>query len=71
MLLIIFAPTRRPFSCGTLEEFEVECPWHGSKFNIRTGEVTNPPANEPEPTYQVRVDGSSILIKKQDKKSKS
>ena len=60
-----------PLSHGTLEEFEVECPWHGSKFNIRTGEVTNPPANEPEPTYQVREDGSSILIKKQDKKSKS
>lgn len=60
-----------PLADGTLEGFEVECPWHGSKFNIRTGEVTNPPANEPEPKYQVRVEGSSILIKKQDKKSKS
>ena len=26
-----------PLNEGTLEGFEVECPWHGSKFDIRTG----------------------------------
>ena len=30
-----------PLNEGTLEGFEVECPWHGSKFDIRTGEPTN------------------------------
>jgi glycine betaine catabolism B len=34
--------------------------------------VKEPPASEPEPIYQVRVDGNNILIMKQDKrKSKS
>ena len=60
-----------PLADGTLEGFEVECPWHGSKFDVRTGEVMSPPASEPEPTYQVKVDGNSILIKKQGKNNKS
>ncbi|HEY8522622.1 MAG TPA: Rieske 2Fe-2S domain-containing protein, partial [Nitrososphaeraceae archaeon] len=56
-----------PLADGTLEGYEVECPWHGSKFDVRTGEVKSPPASEPEPSYQVKVDGTNILIKKQGK----
>jgi glycine betaine catabolism B len=37
-----------PLQHGTLDGYEVECPWHGSKFDIRTGEVTNPPADTPQ-----------------------
>lgn len=54
-----------PLADGTLEGYEVECPWHGSKFDMRTGVVTNPPATEPEATYEVKVDGDNILIRKQ------
>src|SRR6188472_3698685 len=54
-----------PLADGNLEGYEVECPWHGSKFDVRTGEVTNPPANEPEPAYEIKVDGTQILVKKQ------
>ena len=54
-----------PLADGTLEGYEVECPWHGSKFDVRTGVVTNPPATEPEPTYEIKVDGDNILIRKQ------
>ncbi|HKG90163.1 MAG TPA: Rieske 2Fe-2S domain-containing protein [Nitrososphaeraceae archaeon] len=61
-----------PLADGMLEGYEVECPWHGSKFDVRTGEVTNPPANEPEPAYEVKVDGNNILIKRGgESKSKS
>ena len=56
-----------PLADGTLEDYEVECPWHNSKFDVRTGEVIDPPASEPEPTYQVKVDGNNILIKKEGK----
>lgn len=56
-----------PLADGSLEGYEVECPWHGSKFDVRTGEVTSPPASEPESAYEVKVDGNNILIKKQDK----
>src|ERR671922_608011 len=58
-----------PLSDGTLEGYEVECPWHNSKFDVRTGEVISPPASEPEPAYEVKVDGNNnILIKTQDKR---
>ena len=60
-----------PLADGMLEGYEVECPWHGSKFDMRTGEVTNPPANEPEPAYELNVDGNNILIKRRESKSKS
>jgi glycine betaine catabolism B len=60
-----------PLADGTLEGYEVECPWHNSKFDVRTGEVTSPPASEPEPAYQVKVDGNNILIKRRKSKSKS
>ncbi|WP_458747342.1 Rieske 2Fe-2S domain-containing protein [Candidatus Nitrosocosmicus sp. T] len=52
-----------PLADGTLEGYEVECPWHNSKFDVRTGEVTSPPANEPEPAYEVQIEGNNILIK--------
>jgi ferredoxin-NADP reductase/nitrite reductase/ring-hydroxylating ferredoxin subunit len=55
-----------PLADGTLEGYEVECPWHNSKFDVRTGEVTSPPASEPEPAYEVKVDDdNNILIKTQ------
>ena len=60
-----------PLADGTLEGYEVECPWHNSKFDVRTGEVTSPPANEPEPSYEVKVDGNDILIKRPSKSKSS
>ena len=58
-----------PLADGTLEGYEIECPWHGSKFDVRTGEVTNPPASEPERTYEVKVDGNNILTKMRSNKA--
>jgi ferredoxin-NADP reductase/nitrite reductase/ring-hydroxylating ferredoxin subunit len=60
-----------PLADGTLDGYEVECPWHQSKFDVRTGEVTSPPATEPEPAYEIKVDGNNILVKKQQGKSKA
>ena len=53
-----------PLAEGTLEGYEVECPWHGSKFDVRTGEVTRSPATRSEPTFELKVDGNNILIRK-------
>ncbi len=54
-----------PLADGTIHNYEVECPWHGSKFDVRTGEVTSLPATEPEPSYEIKVEGNQILVKKQ------
>ena len=48
------------------EELEVECPLHGSHFNVVTGEVRILPATRPEPTYQVRVEGDAVLVGPRD-----
>ncbi|MDE2836001.1 MAG: non-heme iron oxygenase ferredoxin subunit [Chloroflexota bacterium] len=46
-----------------LEDYcEVECPIHEGAFNLRTGEVTNPPAEEPVVAYEVRIEGDDILV---------
>ena len=54
-----------PLDEGTLEGYEVECPWHGSKFDVRTGEPTKPPAVRGVPKYEVKMEGNNILVRKQ------
>jgi 3-phenylpropionate/trans-cinnamate dioxygenase ferredoxin subunit len=44
------------------DELEVECPLHGSRFNVETGEVRILPATRPVPAYHVRVDGDLVLV---------
>ena len=38
---------------------------HGSKFDVRTGEPTKPPARQAVPTYEVKVEDNNILVRKQ------
>lgn len=44
------------------DDMEVECPLHGSRFNVMTGEVRILPATRPEPTYQVKIDGDLVMV---------
>jgi nitrite reductase/ring-hydroxylating ferredoxin subunit len=46
-----------PLSEGELRGEEIICPWHASCFNVRSGEATCGPANEPLTTYRVIIDG--------------
>ena len=48
---------------GWLEGETIECPQHGSKFDMRTGEVLNPPATQPIPVYEVKVDGQDVYVR--------
>ena len=47
---------------GDLYREYVECPLHGSMFNVKTGKLMTPPADEDLIVYQVRVEGEDILI---------
>ena len=51
-----------PLGVGTLLGDEIECPRHGARFNVRTGEVKVLPAIVPLPTFDVKVDGENILV---------
>jgi nitrite reductase/ring-hydroxylating ferredoxin subunit/uncharacterized membrane protein len=43
-----------PLSEGTVEGNCVECPWHGSRFDLDTGRAVRGPASVPQPAYEVR-----------------
>jgi nitrite reductase/ring-hydroxylating ferredoxin subunit len=51
-----------PLADGDLHDSIVTCPWHGSEFDVGTGEAVGPPATEPEPVYEVRVEGDEIQL---------
>lgn len=47
-----------PLGDGDLDGFEVICPRHGARFDVRSGKVTALPAVEDIPAYPLRlVDG--------------
>jgi 3-phenylpropionate/trans-cinnamate dioxygenase ferredoxin subunit len=45
-----------------VDECEIECPKHGSTFDLRTGEPQALPATKPVPVYEVRVEGDDVLV---------
>ena len=45
-----------------VDEMEVECPLHGSRFDVRDGSVRILPATKPVTTYPVKVEGELILV---------
>jgi 3-phenylpropionate/trans-cinnamate dioxygenase ferredoxin component len=47
---------------GDVEGLEIECWLHGSRFDVRTGEVLNLPATEPVPVYPCKVDGDDVVV---------
>ncbi|MGI0006534.1 MAG: Rieske (2Fe-2S) protein [Nitrosotalea sp.] len=56
-----------PLNEGTLSDYEVECPWHGARFDIRSGEVKSPPAESPVSIYEIKVEGDNIWMRKSSK----
>ena len=51
-----------PVAEGELDEYVIECPRHGAKFDIRTGKVKQLPAVTPIPVYAVRVEDDVVLV---------
>lgn len=41
---------------------DVECPQHGSRFNLRTGKPDVPPAVVPVATYPIQVEGKDVYV---------
>jgi nitrite reductase/ring-hydroxylating ferredoxin subunit len=47
---------------GDLEGLVIECPCHGSQFDITSGEVVNGPATEPIDVFEVREEDGQLLV---------
>ena len=52
-----------PLSDGALVGCTVQCPWHGSQFNVRTGRVVNGPAGERIETYDAEIENGQVYIR--------
>ena len=49
-------------SYGQVYGEELTCPLHGAVFDVTTGSVVSPPADEGLVIYPVRIEGEDILI---------
>jgi 3-phenylpropionate/trans-cinnamate dioxygenase ferredoxin subunit len=47
---------------GDVEDGEIECWLHGSRFDLRSGKPTGMPAITPISVYPVKIDGDDVFV---------
>ena len=47
---------------GDVYGTDVECPRHGSEFDLKTGEPMQLPATKPVPTYEVSIEDGTVYL---------
>ena len=52
-----------PLSEGKLQDHQIECPWHRSCFDIRTGKVVEGPAKVDLKTYSTTIRAGKIFVR--------
>jgi 3-phenylpropionate/trans-cinnamate dioxygenase ferredoxin subunit len=48
---------------GELDGYEVTCPLHGARFDIRTGDVLSFPAVVGVDAYEVKIEGDDVYLR--------
>jgi 3-phenylpropionate/trans-cinnamate dioxygenase ferredoxin subunit len=51
---------------GDVYGTDVECPRHGSEFDMKTGEPLQLPATRPVPTYEVSIEDGTVYLMMED-----
>ena len=51
-----------PLSEGSFDGFNVQCPWHNSCFDVRTGKVTNGPAKVDLKTFKMETRDGKVGV---------
>jgi 3-phenylpropionate/trans-cinnamate dioxygenase ferredoxin component len=51
-----------PLCEGDRDGFCIECPRHGARFDLRTGEPLSLPATEPVDVFEVVVRGGEVFV---------
>src|SRR4051794_40463266 len=52
-----------PLAEGALSGYEIACPRHGAKFDIRDGRALTMPATQPTASYEVKVEAGDVFIR--------
>lgn len=55
-----------PLSDGELKDGIVTCPWHGSRFDVASGQVVEGPAVVAQPSYDVRCQDGRIAVRRSE-----
>jgi 3-phenylpropionate/trans-cinnamate dioxygenase ferredoxin subunit len=50
-----------PLTDGEVDGCTIECALHGSRFDLRTGKPTGPPATQPVPIFATSVVGGEVF----------
>lgn len=53
-----------PLDEGELEGNVVTCPWHGGQFDVTTGKVVSPPPMRDEIPFEIKIQGTDVMLKK-------
>jgi nitrite reductase/ring-hydroxylating ferredoxin subunit/uncharacterized membrane protein len=54
---------------GERDERCVTCPWHGSAFDLVTGQVRRGPATRPQPVYETRERSGRVEIRRREQRA--
>ena len=58
-----------PLHEGEVVDGCVECPWHGSRFDLTDGSVVRGPATRPQPTFEVRTSEGRVQVRRDEERS--
>ena len=51
-----------PLSDGYVNDGKIECPWHASVFDLKTGTYVEGPASEDLAVFEVAVEGDEVYV---------
>jgi nitrite reductase/ring-hydroxylating ferredoxin subunit len=51
-----------PLSQGSLDGYNIICPWHGSAFRVSDGAVRHGPATSRQVAYRARISGDQVEV---------
>jgi 3-phenylpropionate/trans-cinnamate dioxygenase ferredoxin subunit len=52
-----------PLGDGVLEGYQIVCPRHGARFDVRTGQALAMPAVHAITVHEVKLDGNDVFVK--------
>lgn len=55
-----------PLRDGEVEGYEIVCPRHGARFDVRDGRALCLPATSPIPSYTVKLEDGDIYVQSPD-----
>ena len=53
---------RQSLAAGKLRGFQLSCPLHGARFDVRTGECLAAPARKPIASFPVTLEGGKVWV---------